>query len=34
MLAMIASINGNNPDVVEEKVGIYRIGHFGSTSRN
>ena len=31
IFAMIASINGNEPQTSEERVGIYRIGHFGSS---
>ena len=31
ILSMIASINGNDPVSREERTGIYRIGHFGSS---
>ena len=31
IFALIASINGNEPQTSEERVGIYRIGHFGSS---
>lgn len=31
IFAMIAGVNGNDPQTREERVGIYRIGHFGSS---
>lgn len=31
VFAMIAGVNGNDPQTREERVGIYRIGHFGSS---
>lgn len=31
IFAMIAAVNGNDPTTREERVGIYRVGHFGSS---
>jgi hypothetical protein len=31
IFAMIAQVNGNDPTTKEDRVGIYRIGHFGSS---
>lgn len=31
IFSMIAAVNGNDPSTQEDRVGIYRIGHFGSS---